>query len=104
MRSGRIGKASARTTTLDLVTDKADRVRALAAERGAEVELQIAITAVIDRADTERLARTASAFGVEPAEVDTVPSVLVGTAPEITDRLGELGRRPASATSRCTSR
>ncbi|MCF7549516.1 TIGR03621 family F420-dependent LLM class oxidoreductase [Pseudonocardia sp. WMMC193] len=84
MRTGRIGRAAARTTTRELVAEKASRVRA-AAER--PVELQVTITAVIDADDTARLERTAATFGVPPEEVHALPSVLVGSTAEIADTL-----------------
>jgi probable F420-dependent oxidoreductase len=84
MRSGRIGKAAARTTTAELVADKAAKVRADAVR---PVELQVAITAVIDRDDTRRLDRTAATFGVDPEAVADLPSVLVGSTAEIADVL-----------------
>ncbi|GAA4546693.1 TIGR03621 family F420-dependent LLM class oxidoreductase [Pseudonocardia xishanensis] len=84
MRTGRIGRAAARTTTRDLVAEKAARVRATA---DRPVELQVTVTAVIDGDDTARLERTAATFDVSPDRVRGLPSVLVGSTAEIADTL-----------------
>lgn len=87
MRSGRIGRAAARTTGREQVTAKAARIREVAAARGATVELHMSITWVHDRADTARIDRLADSFGVAPGEVPRLPSVLVGDTAEIADEL-----------------
>ncbi|MBN9792607.1 hypothetical protein DMP17_29060 [Pseudonocardia sp. TMWB2A] len=92
MRSGRIGRAAARTTGRGPVAAKAARIREAAARRGATVELHMSITAVVDRADTARIDKLADTFDVPPAEVPRLPGVLVGDTAAICD---ELRRRRA---------
>ncbi|WP_433506287.1 TIGR03621 family F420-dependent LLM class oxidoreductase [Pseudonocardia halophobica] len=93
MRSGRIGGAAARTVAPDQVATKIERVRALTAERVQPVVLHVALTAVLDRAATSRIEKTAAAFGLPPEEIDDVPSVLVGSTAEIVERLRERRER-----------
>ena len=92
MRSGRIGRAAARTTGREHVAAKAARIREVAAARGATVELHMSVTGIHDHADTARIDRLADSFGVAPGEVPRLPSVLVGDTAESAD---ELRRRRA---------
>ncbi|MEQ3549888.1 TIGR03621 family F420-dependent LLM class oxidoreductase [Pseudonocardia nematodicida] len=92
MRTGRIGRAAARTTGRAPVAAKAARIREVAADRGATVTLHMSITGLYDRTDTARIGRLADSFGVAAEQVPCLPGVLIGEPAEMAD---ELRRRRA---------
>ncbi|GAA0630689.1 LLM class F420-dependent oxidoreductase [Sporichthya brevicatena] len=93
IRAGRVDRAAARSMTLDAVLDRIDVLRETAGPRFADLELHLTLTAVIDPADTDRLERTADAFGTTVEGLRDVPTVLVGDPADMADQLRVLRER-----------
>ena len=88
LRSGVMSRDSARDSMAAAVDRKVEHVRQVAGERFDEIELGIFSYAVVVTDDKRSMTELiASSFGVEPADVDAMPYVLVGTAAQIADDL-----------------
>lgn len=92
MTSGRIGSASARTSSLEGLRAKVELVARSAASRFDEIELHTVLTGVFDWSDP-RVDRAAKAYGIEPSALAAIPNVLVGDTSAAVDQLLQLRER-----------
>jgi len=88
LESGKLGPERGATATIATTHQKLDVIRQAAGVRFDELILQLEqhVVAVTDDRDAA-LERAATTLNLSPDDADASPHVLVGSAPEIADRL-----------------